>query len=102
MNAHAARRRERANVVPPGRGAVHLDIDRLVLHGVAHADAPRLAAAMEGALAALAAQPAARFNPLEAASLASPRIVAGRTPEHTGRAVAGAVWSRVAAPGEQR
>jgi len=39
---------------------------------------------------------------LAAASLLSSRIATGHTPEHTGRAAAGAVWSRIAAPGESR
>lgn len=91
---HAERRRARANAV--AKPAVHLHIDRLVLRGIPQSEAPRLAAGMERELATLATQPA-HFVPLAADSLPSPRITAGRTPEHTGRAAAGAVWSSIAA-----
>ncbi len=100
-HAHAERRRERTGSTPSAQGAVHLHIDRLALHGVTQADAPRLVTALKAELAALAAQPA-HFAPLAANNLPSPRIATGRTPEHTGRAAAAAVWSRVAAPGEPR
>jgi hypothetical protein len=99
--AHAERRRARTHSAPR-KGAVHLHIGRLALHGVTQADAPRLAAALEAGLTTLASQSGARLAPLAAPNLPPSRIVAGRTPEHTGRAAAGAVWSRIAAPGEPR
>jgi len=92
-------RRARTRSAPRKQGAIHLHIERLALHGVNRADAPRLTAALEAELATLATQPA-HFVPLAAASLLSSRIATGHTPEHTGRAAAGAVWSRIAAPGE--
>jgi hypothetical protein len=98
--AHADRRRARAGSTTLQTSAIHLHIDRLVLHGIPQSEAPRLAAVMERELATLATQPA-HFVPLAADSLRSPHITAVRTPEHTGRAAAGAVWSSIAAGAPQ-
>jgi hypothetical protein len=94
----AARRRGRFPAAETAARAVHVHIDRLVLHGVATADAPRLAAGLERELAARAVEPSAHFEALEAARLPPSRIAAGRVPEQTGRTAANAVWSALAAP----
>ena len=99
--AHAERRRGRAHSAPRTQGAIHLHIDRLALHGVTQADAPRLTAALEAELTTLAAQPA-RLASFAADNLPSSRITLGRVPEHTGRATAAAVWASIAPSGESR
>ncbi len=99
-SAHAERRRRRANTTP--QSTTHLHIDRLVLHGVSQSDTARLAAAIERELTTLAAQSNTHFAPFATESLRAQRIVPGRTPEHTGRRAAGAVWSSIAASGAPR
>ena len=100
MSPHAARRRGRTNAPSPhDGGAVRLHIERLVLHGVARAESIRVAGALESELARLAAQPGPRLAPTDTVSLPAARVTAGPTPERTGRAVAGAVWSGIAGSG---
>ena len=94
MNAQSKRRRDR--YVPSAGGAVHFHIEHLVLRGVAPADAPRLADALQAELALLAARPGLRLAPIATDRLPASRIIAGRAPEHTGRAAASAIWSGIA------
>ena len=100
MTAHAQRRRERAT--PSPGGAVRLQIDHLVLRGVAPAEGRRLMRALEAELAHLAAQPGTGFQPIAADRLPTAPIVAGRLPEHTGRAVASTVWAGIAPGGRKQ
>jgi hypothetical protein len=93
--SQAERRRGRTGPLAAGGHAIHVDIDSVVLYGIASAEAGRLAQALEAEIAALALRPAAGLQPGEIDRLPSARIATGRTPEHTGRAAAGAIWSGV-------
>ncbi|MCC6729957.1 MAG: hypothetical protein IT208_11530 [Chthonomonadales bacterium] len=84
---------------------VHLAIGRLVLHGVAPADAARLGAAMERELQRLLETRGLPSGLARGASLDEGEVCvpAGAGPEEAGRAAAGAVYRRLgsarAAPG---
>jgi len=97
---HAERRRNRAGSKAQQAGAIHLHIERLALHGIIPANAPRLTAALEAELTALAAQ-LTQFPPFAADTVPHARIAVGGTPEHTGRAIANSVWSSIAAGAPQ-
>ena len=97
MTAHAQRRRERTS--PEAARSVHLRVDTLALHGVAPAEAARLARALESELAGLAAQADERLAAAALERLPPARITAGLVPEQTAGAVAGAVWGGISAAG---
>ncbi len=98
MTAAASRqqRRRHGQQTP----AVDLHIDTLVLHGVAHADAPALASALSEELSRLARAPSA-FRPVQAESLHAAPYADG-APDASGRAVAAALWAALPARGQQR
>lgn len=98
MTVHPSRQaRRRARQSVP---AVSFHIDKLVLHGVAQADASILTAAFSDELARLAAQPAS-FSPRHNAELVAEPYAAG-APREVGRAVAASVWSGVRQQGRTR
>jgi hypothetical protein len=97
MTAHAQRRRERTSAA--AARSVRLRVDTLALHGVASAEAARLAYALETELAGLAAQADGRLASAAVERLPAARFSAGRVPEQTAGAVASAVWSRISAAG---
>jgi hypothetical protein len=98
--SQANRRRERTGPAAQSQQAIHVGIDRLALYGVAPAEAGRLARALEAQFHTLAAQPSAGLMAAEIERLPSARIVAGATPEQTGRAAAGAIWSGIVSTGQ--
>jgi len=97
MTAHAQRRRERTS--PEAARTVHLRVDTLALHGVAPAEAARLAQALETELAGTAAQADGRLASAALERLPAAHITAGRVPEQTAGALAGAVWGGISAAG---
>ena len=80
--------------------SVDLHIDTLVLHGVAHADAPTLASALSEELSRLAREPAA-FTSVRAESVQAAPYADG-APDAAGRAAAAALWAALPARGQQR
>jgi hypothetical protein len=79
---------------------VRVHIERLVLHAVAHADAGRVAAALEAELAARAAEPGQVFAASASAARVAPVLFnAPEGAERIGRAAAGAVWSSITRSG---
>ncbi len=88
--------RRRAHQAQP---AVTLQIDALVLRGVAPGDAATLAAALSDELSQLATQRAA-FAPRQTEHWIAPPIAAG-SPVETGRAVAAALWTGVRQQGSR-
>ena len=105
MSPHAARRRLRATTPTAHGGVIRLHIERIVVHGAGRAEALRIAAAIGSELGGLAAQPGVQFRPADAARVPTARVptarvAAGPTPERTGQAVAGAVWSGITGAGQ--
>src|SRR4051794_17542056 len=103
MNARTPLRRDaRIPPVRPCGSEVRIHIARLVLHGMAHADAGRVARALEAELSRLAAQPGQAFTSASVPHTPLAHFETAEGPERLGEAAATALWSGVRQTGSSR